>query len=259
MKTLFAASMLIVCASPALAGVVSSINGVNVRQRIFNDFPSSSLAVTNNYPAQVRFNEGPFGAADPDTNGFANRHSAYFSNDGGATAFDFNYEDGFDAQFKMSLSTDQRNGKEAGFHSDLFGFGFFGVLPNGVIAAFGSIFEFHDFGVVPGALTGDVSLRMIYTPGNGDGTIGGAGTIRSTFEYMYSIGNGWVSSGPKNIGNGEGGIPSAFPFFVGMGVQNSPQGATFSDTTFSNIVIVPAPGAAAMLCVAGLVGLRRRR
>ncbi len=259
MKTLLTASMIIVCASSALAGTVSGINGVNVRPRIFNDFPSSNLAITNNYPAQVRFNEGPFGAADPDGGGFANRHSAYFSNDGGATAFDFNYEDGFDAQFTMNLSTDNRNGKEAGFHSDLFGFGFFGVLPNGEIAAFGSIFEFHTFGVVPGSTSGPISLRMIYTPGNGDGTIGGAGTIRSTFEYMYSLGGGWVSSGPKPIGNGEGGIPSAFPFYVGVGVQNSPQGATFSDTVFSNIVVVPAPGAVALLGAAGLVGLRRRR
>lgn len=225
-------------------------NGVVAVDRLFNDYPNSTLSVINNYPNQVQFTESDFGSG-----GFANRHSRYFSADGGATAIDWNYGDAFDLAFTLDLDATPTNGREAGFHTDLFGFGIFGLLPNGEIAAFGSILPFHSFGAVwtPGS---PVRLEMIHTPGNGDGVT--PGTIPSTMEYRYDNGGGVVSSGPIPFTTTEGGIPSAFNFLVGFGVQNAGAPGGTSNANFTN-VLVPAPSAAALLGLGGLALIRRRR
>lgn len=249
--TVGAAAILSAC------GVASAVepNGVAVTTRIFNDFPNSTLTVVNNFPSLVSFDETDFGSGN-----FANRHSAYFSTDGGATAHDFNYNDAFDISFTMSNTSSPAAGREAGFHTDLFGFGFFGALPgNGEVAAFGSILPFHSFGAgvwTPGTAIG---LRMIYTPGDGDGMnplpMGGA---PSTIEYVYDIGGMPVSSGPISFTNTEGGIPQNFDFFVGVGVQYTGNNGGTAHTEFRNFV-VPAPGAAGLLALGGLLMARRRR
>lgn len=239
-------------AAPALADV-TDINSVRVVERVFNDFPSSTLVTTNNYPSMVQFHESNFGSGN-----FANRHSAYFSADGGATARDFNYGDAFDISMTVDLDATPPTGREAGFHTDLFGFGFFGVLPNGEIAAFGSVLPFHTFGNVwtPGQ---EVTLRMIHRPGDGDG-VNPPPTTMSTIEYIYDLGSGPVSSGPIAMTGTEGGIPSNFNFYIGMGVQNQGGPGGESVATFTNITVaVPAPGAAALLGLAGLAATRRRR
>jgi len=262
MKT--AQSVLAIIALGAFAGTSlgGAINSVKMVNRLFNDFPDSTLVATNNYPSSVSWSESNF---DPfgDGGNFANRHTAYFSADGGATANDFNYTDGFDASFDLNLTSANPVGREAGFHADLFGLGFFGVLPNGEIAAFGSILPFKTFGTVwtPGQA---VSLRMILTPGDGNGQPGNTWTIPSTIEYIYDLGSGPVSSGQIPFTNGEGGVPSPFPFFVGFGAQNvgsndTPTSAVFTNIKFANVAPVPTPGAASLLGLAGLVGLRRRR
>ncbi len=134
--------------------------------RIFNDYPNSTLNITNNYDTSVVIDETNFGAGGVRQPS----HSAYFSTDGGATGHDFNYADSFDLSFTMLNSSDPAAGREAGFQTDLFGFGFFGSLPhNGEIAAFGSILPFHSFGAglwTPGT---SINLRMIHRPGDGDG------------------------------------------------------------------------------------------
>lgn len=253
----FAVISVLAVAGSAFAGSVASINSVAVTPRIFNDRPDSTLAITNNFPSSVQIAESNFGPG-----GFANRHSAYFSNDGGASAFDFNYEDGFAITVTVNRVSSTNVAVEAGIHSDLFGFGYFGQLPNGEIAAFGSIFPFHSFGVVPGI--NPITLRMLHFPGGGNGVDPlPLGAQASAFEYQYSSDGGltWVSSGLKPLGGTEGGIPSNFPFFIGFGAQHNAaaeEGAV-ADTIFSNISVVPTPGAAALLGLAGLAGLRRRR
>ncbi|MCC7390667.1 MAG: hypothetical protein IT431_18110 [Phycisphaerales bacterium] len=230
----------------------AQIDGVQVRERIYNDFPNSTLVVTNNFPAEVTFDESSFGSG-----GWANRHAAYFSADGGATANDFDYGDAFDFQVTLDLDATPADGREAGFHADLFGLGFFGVLPNGEIAAFGSILPFHSFGSGVWTPGDPIDLRIIHTPGDGDGTSGNF-TVASTFEYMYNLGGGWVSSGAVDMTTTEGGIPSNFDFLVGVGVQNQGGPGGSSVAKFTNI-IVPAPASAALLALSGVVGLRRRR
>lgn len=253
----FLASCVVVSAfaTASFAGTVGSINSVNLNTYIFSDFADSELTVTNNYPVSVSFAEQNFGDGGP----FANRHSAYFSNTGN-TNYDFNYEDAFDICVTYVQSGDQPNGREAGIHADLFGLGYFGGLPNGEIAAFGSLFPFHSFGVDLYTPGDEISVRMIHRPGSGDGvnTLPDDG-VRSTFEYLYSINGGsWTSSGLKEMGSGEGGIPSNFDFHIGFGVQNTPGLPT--ETVFSEIkILVPSPGMVAMAGVFGLAGLRRRR
>jgi len=249
-KVLLASGLSVGLLMTAVASARPIPNGVQIVPRIFNDYPNSNLTILNNYPSQVTFMETDFGSG-----GFANRHSAYFSADGGASAIDWNYGDAFDFSLTLDLDATPPTGREAGFHTDLFGFGIFGVLPNGHIAAFGSILPFVDFGQVwtPGS---PVRLQMIHTPGNGDGVT--PGTIPSTMEYRYDTGSGVVSSGPLAFTTGEGGIPSNFNFLVGFGVQNqgAPGGRSVAD--FTNIV-VPAPSVSALLGLGGLVMLRRRR
>lgn len=233
------------------AAASAQIDSVQIRERIFNDYPDSTLIVTNNYPDAVVFDESNFGSG-----GFANRHSAYFSQDGGASALDFDYEDAFDFSFTLDLDASPPDGREAGFHTDLFGLGFFGVLPNGEIAAFGSVLPFHSFGAGVWAPGDPIKLRMIHTPGDGDGTSGNF-TVASTMEYMYDLGSGWTSSGPVDFTTTEGGIPTNFDMFVGFGVQNQGAPGGSSVAAFTNIII-PAP-ASAMALGLGVLGMRRRR
>lgn len=242
--------MLTVVGAAAATGV-AQIDSVQVRERLFNDFPDSELTVTNNFPSEVTFSETNFGNGS-----FANRHSAFFSEDAGATAMDIDYGDSFDFQVTLDLDASPIDGREAGFHTDLFGFGFFGVLPNGEIAAFGSVLPFHSFGAVwtPGE---PVDLRIIHTPGDGDGT-SDQFTIASTIEYLYDDGGGWVSSGAVDMTTTEGGIPSNFDFFVGVGVQNQGGPGGSSVASFTNF-IVPAPAGVGLLGLAGAALLRRRR
>lgn len=243
----------VVLAAGAAYGVVP--NDIVVVPRIFNDYPNSTLTITNNYPTSVTFNETDFG-----TGGFANRHSAYFSSNGGASAHDFGYADAFDISFTMLHNSEPAAGREAGFQADLFGFGFFGPLPhNGEIAAFGSVFPFHSFGAglwTPGQV---INLRMIHTPGTGDGInpLPDGGTP-STIEYIYDLGDGPISSGPKAFTNNEGGVPENFNFLLGFGTQNAGAAGGTANVEFSNFV-VPAPGAAGLVVIGGLMAVRRRR
>jgi len=243
-----------ICAA-ALAATVSARpdvvpNNIVVVPRLFNDYPSSELTITNNYPSDVTINERNFGSG-----GFANRHTAWWSTDNGATPHGFGYADAFDLSFTVDLDASPAQGREAGFHSDLFGLGIFGVLPNGEIASFGSILPFQSFGNVwtPGTAT---TLRMIHRPGDGDGTT--PGSIPSTIEYFYDTGSGPVSSGLKPFTNTEQGIPAGFSLLLGFGVQNAGGVGGESNAVFTNFA-VPGPGAGLGLGLFGLLAVRRRR
>lgn len=251
---------IIMCAgSLAAASGVNDIAGFVDTPRLFNDFSGSNLTFASAYnPAgsSVLLHEDSYG-----TGGFANRHAAWFGN-GGPGKVDFNYGDGWDIQMNMQINQASNVGAvEAGFQADLFGFGLFGVLTgNGEIAAFGSVLPFHTFGTGLYNIGDDLMLRMIHSPGDGEGS-GGA---PSTMEYMYNnltTGSGWVTSGQIDFTTTEGGIPSAFDFFAGVGAQiNNPGANGVVDINYSNITTrVPAPAALGLLSIAGIGALRRRR
>lgn len=235
----------LVCAAGATA---QPYNGLQVNARVFNDFPSSNLVIDNQYPASLSINEDSFGAG-----GFANRHMAWASEDSGSTGADFDYGDGFDFSVTMNLDANPVGGREAGIMTDLFGFGFFGALGNGEIAAFGSFLPFHTFGNVYTNGT-DVRLRMIYTPGAGEGVL-----PASTIEYIIDLGNGPVSSGVIAFNNNEGGIPTNFNALIGVGIQSQGGAGGSSNVLFTDFSFVPAPGTAALVLGGMVVGARRRR
>ncbi len=234
----------LICAAGAAA---QPYDGLQVNARVFNDYPGSSLNIVNAYPASLSIQEDNFGAG-----GFANRHMAWASEDAGATASSFDYGNGFDFAVTMNLNASPVDGREAGIMTDLFGFGFFGALPNGEIAAFGSFLPFHTFGNVYTNGT-DVDLRMIYTPGAGQGL-----TPVSTIEYIIDLGSGPVSSGPIDFTNTEGGIPSGFGAKIGVGIQSQGGPGGSVDVLFSNFNFVPAPGTG-VIALTGILACSRRR
>ncbi len=249
---------LLVCAASVASASVTDIASFVDNPRIFNDFPGSTLSLVSNYDAMgssVNLREENYGMGN-----FANRHASWFA-DSGSNKVDFDYGDGFDMQMTMQINEASNVGNvEAGFQADLFGFGLFGALTaNGEIAAFGSVLPFHSFGSGLYNIGDELMLRMIHNPGDGEGM--GA---PSTMEYMYNnltTASGWVSSGAIAFGNLEGGIPSAFDMFTGVGAQiGNPSENGVVDISYSNITTsVPAPGALGLLSLAGIGAARRRR
>ncbi len=233
----------------ATAATAQPYNGLQVNARVFNDFAGSTLNINNAYPASLTIEETDFGSGN-----FANRHMAWASEDAGSTASSFDYEDGFDFGVTMNLDASPTTGREAGIMTDLFGFGFFGALGNGEIAAFGSFLPFHTFGTVYTNNT-DVTLRMIYTPGAGQGLM-----PASTIEYIIDQGSGPVSSGQIAFTNTEGGIPSGFGAKIGVGIQSQGNPGGYSDVAFTDFkFVVPAPGTGALAFGGMLLAARRRR
>lgn len=255
-KTTLGIGILMGASSLAAASGVGDIMGFNEQARLFNDFPDSTLSFTSSYSpsgSSVDLQENNYGVG-----GFANRHVAWFA-DGGSSNVDFDYGDAWDMSMTMQINDATGVGNiEAGFQADLFGFGLFGVLSsNGEIAAFGSILPFHSFGTGLYNVGDEIMLRMIHTPGDGE-----FGSTPSTMEYMYNnvtTGSGWVTSGAIDFTTTEGGIPSSFNMFTGIGAQiNSPAMDASVDISFRNIT-VPAPASLGMFALGGLCAARRRR
>lgn len=246
-------------ASIAAATGAGDIAGLTNNERIFNDFGSSNLTLTSMFDAAgstVQLTENNYGSG-----GFANRHASWFD-DGAGNKVDFDYGDAFDMQMTMQINDASDVGNvEAGFQADLFGFGLFGVLTsNGEIAAFGSVLPFHSFGAGLYNVGDEVSLRMIHSPGDGESS-GGA---PSTMEYLYNnltTGSGWVSSGLIDFTTTEGGIPSSFDMFTGVGAQINQPGLNGSvDISFRDLTAtVPSPATLGLLSLGGLCATRRRR
>jgi len=258
MKKIIGISVLACVGSVASASGVGDVASFIDAPRLFNDFGSSNLVYNSNFnPAgsSLSIHEDNYGSG-----GFANRHAAWFGNAAGTNKVDFNYGDGWDIQTSLNVNASGVGQVEAGFQFDLFGFGIFGVLTgNGEIAAFGSVMPFHTFGTGVYNNGDDVILRMIHRPGGGENS-----SPASTMEYMYNnmtTGSGWVSSGQIDFTTTEGGIPSFFDLFAGVGAQiNNPSPDGSVDINFSNLTLaVPAPGALGVLMAAGLGATRRRR
>lgn len=244
------------CSTVSLASV-SDVNGLVDAPRLFNDFAGSNLIYSSTYSAagsSVMLRESEYG-----TGNFANRHATWLG-DGGGNKVGFTYGDGFDMQMNMRINAaDSVGNVEAGFQMDLFGFGLFGVLSStGEIAAFGSVLPFHSFGAGVYNIGDEVQLRMVHRPGAGDFS----GT-NSTMEYFYNnltTASGWVSSGEIAFTTLEGGIPSGFDAFAGVGAQiNQPDAVDGNVSIDFNNFVVPAPGVLALAGLGGLAATRRRR
>lgn len=238
-------------AAGAASAQVTSIDSVDVQERRFNDFPTSTLVTTNNYPSLVRFDESNFGAG-----GFANQHMAWYATGGGASRYTFQNNEAFTASVDVTLEVGSfAPRKEAGFRFDSFigGESFFQITSDGEVAAFGGPFPFFSFGASAYTLGTAATLGIIYTPDDdADPTDGDAATI----EYLF---NG-MSSGVLNFGNTENGFINGTQGGYKAQFQVDTSRPDFAIASFANGSIIPAPTAAAGLGLAlGLMGLRRRR
>lgn len=259
MRTKSIMSVVAVGAACGIASAtVSDIGSFIDAARLFNDRPGSNLTFMSNFdPAvgSVHIAENNYGAG-----GFANRHAAWFGDDPAANKVDFDFGDGWDMSMTMQIKDASNvDNVEAGFQFDLFGFGLFGGLTaNGEIAAFGSVMPFFSFGTGLFAVGDEVQLRMVHRPGDAQ-----FGSIPSTMEYMYNNvtqGSGWVSSGEVAFTTTEGGIPSAFDMYVGVGAQiNNPDPTLGSIEINFTQISIPSPSGVALLGLGGLASARRRR
>ena len=236
--------------SGTVSGGILDVNGVEVSERVFNDFPGSTLTTTNNFPVLVEFRD-----ENMINGGFANRHDALLSADGGTTPLALNTSDGFDVSVDVTLevgSTSPR--KEAGMrvNSNITGNGLFIINSDaGEIVAFGGPLEFFSFNNTFGEsyVAGDtILMRMIYRPGEG---------VAGTVEYIVDVGDGPLSSGELEFTNTEGGIADGTN--VGFYGQFSPADENdFGVARFENIRAVPEPASAALVAL-GALGMIRRR
>lgn len=251
-----AALMGALAAFPAAA--LAQFNGIKVHERVFNDFGNSTLTITNSnsIPGSVTIDDRNLTG-----NGWANRHDALISSDGGASAHVFSIADPFTVSARITLSAGSNAPrKEAGWriNSPVTGDALFLVNSDaGEIVAFGGGAPFKIFGnngggdgYVPGT---PILMGMTYTPAVGQSSLSNPGTI----EYFIDRGNGIETSGPLNWSNLEGGPVN---FTVALYAQVSPaDGDDFITAEFSDIQAVPEPATMIALGVGALALIRRRR
>ena len=98
-NTSLAWSVILLAILAGAARATPTINGASVETRTFNDCSLSTLTVSNNYPSSISITD----VMDPLCVGFANLHSFSFSDDGGATAADFDNNSNmtYGADFKI--------------------------------------------------------------------------------------------------------------------------------------------------------------
>lgn len=272
-------------ASSAMADITAS-NGYFLQSRIWNDQPQSQMGV-NGGPL------GPSGAspasAQPGisgislhenfapltSGGFANKHVAFFSTDNGATPYALAAGESFRVDFDLQISRDPLDGAntEAGiwFHpsgspTDGSNDGGLWVISNRTVFCGGMSANFALLGEGNGS---NPNFPPLYTPGgvahvafvyNAPGLLG---PIASYQCIVTDVASGRTVTTPTTTwdfaGTGNNGLPVGS--LVGFRFQNSRVPIVGNDmtTTYSNVQIIPAPGAAAVLGLAGVFGLRRRR
>lgn len=273
MKIALALGSLALVAGAAQASVLTA-NGYQLNARAFNDFGGSNLTINGtNYPAPtvapiagvntaLNFNE-QFPQGIPGN--FANKHVAWFSDDGGATRAATNVSESFQLRFCVTMIAPAgQPRKEAGIeiHQDRPNHnppyndeGQLLIASDGEVALFGAVMPFTGFGNNTYTLgtTAYVSLTY-FAPGD----LGPKAAYRLTFNDAVT---GMHDSGYKFWGNESDGINGLTNAFMGFKDQNqrNPFIADSIDLTYDCISMVPAPGAAGLLGLGGLVAMRRRR
>lgn len=234
---------------------VAQIDGLHVRPRVFNDFPTSTLTINSSNsvdPGTVVLDERDF---DTGPGGFANRHDILLSSDAGATAQEFSINEPFmlSAHVTLAVGSDAPR-KEAGIRvtSPVTGDALFLINSDaGEIVAFGGGAPFHLFGNHGGgngyALGSTILMGMSYTPGS-------PGQV----EYFIDRGLGIESSGMLPWANLEGGPVS---YNVGLYGQFSPaNNDDFATVSFDRIATIPEPATVVGLTwIVAVCALHRKR
>lgn len=260
--TMQRAAVLTACLGLAAATVAQpAINGAHPNTRVYDNFPASTLVVTNSYPALVQFSDSNLVGA-----GFANRHNFRLSSDGGATNAQFQNSHSFSFFSDLKLSGTSGASGEIGLQiSPWWDPNGDGVLfmngATGEVAAFGGRLPFYSFTGSQGAsYTLGTTVRVGVEYAAHSNTAGDPGQIR----YWYgALNSGWINFDQGNPGedppHGLYGILS--PAYVG-GYMQAPGAQVGTGTlvaSFSNNTYVPTPSSMALLGLAGVVAGRRRR
>lgn len=244
-------------AAAAIIGLVSAqasqaAMSLKVNERVFNDFPDSTLVVTTDNATSAVFDESAFG-----TGGYANRHDVVGSGPGLQGDAIVPITDPFTIEANVTLSAIDVDA-EAGLriNSPVTGDAIFLIKSNGEIAAFGGGAPFYSFAssgdadaYVPGST---IFMKMVYTPG-------GALFVPGTVEYIIDRGNGLESSGVMNWENLEGGPTNHTVGVYTQGHPTAPESTSAVTTAFNNVVLTPEPTSLALLGLGGLTMLRRRQ
>jgi hypothetical protein len=262
-------------AATATADDITGVNGYRVEARIFNDFPGSNLNINGtSYPVPstgaivgpggpVTFHE-QFAQGEPGN--FANKHVAWLSNDAGASRFGMTAGQSWELNFSVLLNAPAGAPRKEGgieIHNPRPGLGYTDegqvlIATDGEVAVFGAVMPFHGFGPNTYTLgtTAQVTMRF-FAPGTVDPTLGAYQLL-----FLDSV-TGMHDSGLKLWGASEpdGTVGFNNGTMIGFKSQNqrNPFIADSSFMQYGNISIVPAPGAALVLGLAGLAGTRRRR
>jgi len=257
-----------VAGSEALAQI-SSINSAIIRPRVFNDIPGATGSYVNNYPGSISLSE----SGVSQSTGFADRDVWYFSNDGGASPYQFQSGDYFSASFTITLTGNNPNNKdlEAGWLFSNPGGTFGGdcqviVTSSGVVAQFGGP-SYYPFSPAAGGYPGAGGSVANYTLGS-TYTMGFIYTIDPNTgnpAFQYSVNGQYAASSPGNTYFDL--APGAFVGSPGdslggyLQIGNDPNNPSQSGTAvFGNISItsVPEPSMLALLSV-GIASLLLRR
>jgi hypothetical protein len=282
-KTTVGASILVLAAvaGGASAQDISTVNGYYTQLRVFNDFPTTTLSYghaggpllpeptpgvpSNNalagLNAGLQFHET---FAQGSLGNFANKHQGLFSNNGGVSPFGVSNQQSFIINTTVSISAPASNGnprKEAGlvFYND-HGGGFIDegrvlvASDNGEVAVFGAAMNFTGFGTNVYTLGTTAQIHFEYW---------GPGSQGPTAEYRLLFTD--AVTGPHDSGLVTFDTNSANGFLSGSTLgfvdqnQRNPTVVDDINVIYGNVSVIPAPGAAALLGLAGLVAIRRRR
>lgn len=255
----------------ALAGVAMSasarpVDGANIHTRIFNDDPDSFITTSNSFPGSIKIEDAKLDG-DGLPGEFANRHNFRLSSGGVDAVFANNQGFSFSSDVMLSGSGFGEGGLNISpWWSQQIDGNFMLNTGNNEVAIFGGRLPFYSFTANHGVkyFKGTtVTCGVIYDPNSL--SAGDPGTI----EYTYTDSTGSYSSGAIAFDQGN---PAEDPphglwgllneYTVGgyfqpyIDVGNSDNNMAIE---FSNMRYVPAPGAAGLLAVAGLVAIRRRR
>jgi len=270
------ATLIVLCLAAA-SGAYAQVSSINstIISHVFNDIAGATPSHVNAYPGLISLSES--GVSKP-TSGGINRDVWYFSNNGGASAYQFQNNDYFDASFQVTLAGSGTPGidLEAGWlfsnpsgsiGGDLQSI----VTAGGVVAQFGGP-SYYPFSPATGGYPGaggsvpNYALGQTYTMGLN--YVIDPNTGMNAFQYSVNGQFAASSPGDTYFDLGPGAGPTGSPgstlggyFQIGNDPNNPSNGGT---AIFSNIIItsVPEPSTLAFLGLGlGSVALvlRRRR